>query len=201
MNFLTKLLFLWKRPKVIIITGNGRKAGKEAISQVLKHYFRVGRDILIFEAEAQEINKFAFYLKKAKLSVLVITHIGDIPPDKDFFAGEKDKIRRVMELAKTLPASVRLVLNYDDETVKEIDDFTNLKTLKFGFSSKSDIFASDIKLNGGTNFKVNYRGKIVPIWLDKLFSKEQIYSVLAAVSVGTILGLNLVEISQSFKEI
>ena len=54
--------------------------------------------------------------------------------------------------------------------------------------------------NGGTNFKINYQGKIVPFWLESS-SKEQIYSVLAAVAVGVVSGLNLVEISQSLKEL
>jgi UDP-N-acetylmuramoyl-tripeptide--D-alanyl-D-alanine ligase len=41
---------------------------------------------------------------------------------------------------------------------------------------------------------------VIPIWLEKLFGKEQIYSALAASAIGTILGLNLIKISQALKD-
>ena len=40
----------------------------------------------------------------------------------------------------------------------------------------------------------------MPVWLEGIFGKEQIYSALAAVCVGEILDLNLVEISQALKD-
>lgn len=104
------------------------------------------------------------------------------------------------ELAKILPPKSWLVLNYDDETVREIDDITNLKTFTFGFSERANFWVSNIKLNRGTNFKVNYKGSVVPFWLEGIFGKEQIYGALAAVAVGIIFGKNLVEISQALRE-
>jgi len=93
-----------------------------------------------------------------------------------------------------------LILNFDDETVRELKTETIAHPLTFGFQEEADFRASDIKLNSGTNFKINYKGNIVPIWLEKLFGKEQIYSTLSAVSVGVIFNLNLVEISQALKD-
>ncbi|MDP2967140.1 MAG: Mur ligase family protein [bacterium] len=192
-----KIKFFLRKPKVVIVIGESeenksssspfavarerQKMVKEAIFQVLKQYFKLDKDVLIFETEEKEINKFAFYLKNSKLPILVITGINDI------------------YLVKNLPVNTHFVLNYDDEKAKEINNLDNFKTMKFGFKEENDIFVSDIKENGGTNFKVNYDGKSVPFWLDGLLGQEQIYAILAAISVGTILGLNLVEISQSFK--
>ena len=45
-----------------------------------------------------------------------------------------------------------------------------------------------------------YKGNIVPIWLEYVSGKDQIYSALAAAVVGVIFDLNLVEISQVLKE-
>ncbi|GAI57101.1 unnamed protein product, partial [marine sediment metagenome] len=110
-----------------------------------------------------------------------------------------------------------LILNFDDETAREIKTETIAHSLTFGFQEGADFQASDIKyqtsegseggkegkaifdLNTGVNFKINYKGNIVPVWLEKLFGKEQIYSALAAVGVGVIFDLNLVEISQALK--
>ena len=199
MNIFEKIKFILKKPKVVVVTGNGRQTAKEAIYQVLSQHFKVEKEILVFEVGDKEIKKFGFFLKNSSRTILVITPVGDIPYDKEFFSGAKEEVKEVTLLAKTLPAQTNLILNFDDETVREIDDVTNLKTLTFGFGERADFKASDVKLNMGTNFKVNYKGNIVPVWLEKLFGKEQIYAALSAVAVGTIFDLNLVEISQALK--
>jgi UDP-N-acetylmuramoyl-tripeptide--D-alanyl-D-alanine ligase len=194
-EILDKIQFLIKRKPVIVVTGEGRILAKQAILTVLK-----GKDFFTASTEDKEIGKFEFFLKNSRLSILVVTQVGEIPFEEELFAGEKEKLERTIELAKKLRAQNWLVLNYDDETVREIDDITNLNTLTFGFSERADFFATDIKLNHGTNFKLNYKGNIVPFWLEATFGKEQIYSALAAAAVGTIFGLNLVEISQLMRE-
>jgi len=197
LDFVSKLKFLFRRPKIVVVTGNGRQTAKEAIFQVLKSHFKVGEEILILETDLEDIEEIKFYLKNSSLPVLVVSHLGDVPPDKIFFAGERNE--KIRALSKTIPAQSYLVLNFDDETVREIKDETNLQELTFGFQERADFKVTDIKLNGGTNFKINYKGNIVPVWLDKLFGKEQIYAALAAASCGNILGLNLVEVSQALK--
>ena len=192
--------------------------------------------------DPQDIEGLKFLVNKSSLFILVVSHIGDISPDpvrniplgkdinnscdwvsypagvsngadKDFFAGEREKTEEIRKLAKMIPVQNWLILNFDDETVREIADVTNLKTLTFGFQQGADFQASDIKLNGrdassareagepvlGTNFKINYKGNIVPVWMEGVFGKEQIYSALTAVCIGTILDLNLIEISQALK--
>ena len=204
MNILSKLKFIWKKPKVVIITGEGRTWAKEAIFQVLKEYFRIGNEILILETDLINYppgENVKFLIRKSPLPILMVTHIADIPSDKDFFAGEKERTEEIRKLLKFLPNQACLILNFDDETVRKIKEESNLRKITFGFQEGADFQATDVKLNSGTNFKINYQGNIVPIWLEKLFDKEQIYSVLSAIVVGTILGLNLIEISQALKKI
>lgn len=203
MNIFEKIKFLLKKPKLIVVTGNGRFCAKEAIFQVLNKYFKIGKEILIFETDLEKEKKFKFLIKHSSLPLLVVTHIGDIPFDKDYFAGEKEETGSIQKLAKLLPSYGYLILNFDDETIREIKDYNPPTALShkltFGFQEGADFQATDINLNSGTNFKINYEGNVVPIWLEKLFGKEQIYSALAAAAVGTILGLNLIEISQALK--
>jgi UDP-N-acetylmuramoyl-tripeptide--D-alanyl-D-alanine ligase len=202
MNFLSNIKFFWQKPKVVIVTGAGRKCAKEAIGQILNQNPATKKEVVLLESDLKnekELNQIKFFINKSSLSVLVVAHVGDIPPDKDFFAGEKEATEEITKLAKFLPPQSNLILNFDDETAREIADITNLKTLTFGFQPGCDFRVSDVMINGGTNFKVNYKGNIVPIWLDRLFGKEQIYSALSAVAVGIILDLNLVEISQALK--
>lgn len=100
-----------------------------------------------------------------------------------------------------LPSKGYLVLDFDEEDMRRLKDDASVKVLTFGLGEEADFTASDIKINGGTNFKINYGGNIVPVWLEERADKEQIRSILAAASVGTVLGLNLVEISQALKDL
>jgi hypothetical protein len=185
MNIFLKIKFLFKKPIAVVLVGGEKKALREAIGRVLGGSFKIGRDVFIFEAESGKIAKFAFFLKHSKLPILAINEPVSALPSKN------------------LSTNTYFVLNCDESKIRaNMADFDDFKTLKFGFKEgireKYDIFVSDIKINGNTNFKVNYQGKIVPFWLVGAYDDEgRIYAVLTAVSLATILGLNLVEISQS----
>jgi UDP-N-acetylmuramyl pentapeptide synthase len=91
-----------------------------------------------------------------------------------------------------------LLVNADEERNFQ----TTAKILKFGFSELADFKISDA--NGGeneTNFKLNYKGKSVPIWINKKLDLQGVYGILAAFCVGDILGLNVVEMSETLKNI
>jgi len=112
---------------------------------------------------------------------------------RDVFVFETEKTDNLSFFIK----HSKLPVLVDDEKVKAGEEI-----LSFGFDEKNDVFASDIKINGGINFKVNHKGSFVPFWTassGEADFKEQILPVLPAVCVGTFLGLNLVEISQSLK--
>jgi len=200
MKLCKKIKFLIERKKIVVVCGKGRETAKEAILKVLEKKFQIGKEIIVEAVENEKIEDFEFFLKKSPLAILVVTHVGDIPPEDIVFAGEKEEIEKIVKVAQRLPPLVRLVLNYDDETVREIDDLTNLHCTTFGLDEKADVFATNIKFNRGMNFKVSFEGSLVPFWLEGVFGKEQIYAALAAVAVGKIFGMNLVEISQNLKD-
>jgi len=203
-SIFNKLKSFWKKPKVVIVTGNGRKTAFEAISHLLKKYFEVNKNILVFETnlkDPQEFRKLQILAKKSELPTLVITHIGEIPTDKLSFNGSETEISEIRDFLKIFSQFKRryLVLNFDDDTVRNFKKENPVNSLTFGFQEGADFMCSDIKMNGGTNFKINYDGKTVPFWIEKALAKEQIYSILSAAAVGTILNLNLVEISETLK--
>jgi len=200
LKILSKIKLFFRKPRIIIIAGNGREASKRAIFAVLSKYFQDGKDFSVKETDDEEVTSFENIFKVPPGPILLVTHVGEIPIDKDSFAGDKEKIKETEKIIKRLPSQTHLVINYDDETLRAINGFLNLQTIKFGFNDRADIFSSDLKINGGTNFKVNYKGSIVPIWLNGIYGKEKIYAALSAVSIGVIFGLNLVEISQALKE-
>lgn len=214
-DFFRKFIFSWKKPRIIIITGKGYETTGEAAFQILKSYFKVRKiqnntlpliknknEIVILETDLTKIadtKKARFLIENSRQPILVITHISDIPPDRIFFAAEKQEVKEIEKLATVLPDSGFLILNFDDETVRKIKDVSKTYSSSFGFQEGADFQATDIHLNTGVNFKIDYKGNIIPVWLEKLFGKEQIYAALAATGIGKILGINLIKISQELK--
>ncbi len=208
---LSKNIPFLKKSWAIIVVGENKATTSEAIFRVLRKYLRTkkikekpsilssaGVEVLVFEA--QELTEAEKLIKKTRNPILIVTALGDIPPDHDFFASDLNKAIPIIKLAGVMPPFGYLVLNFDDETVRDIKSKTSAWTFTFGFQDNADFRATDVKLNGGTNFKINHRGNTVPVWLNGIFGKEQIYSALAASVVGEILKINLVKISEGLKE-
>ncbi len=199
-NIISKINFIFKKQKVVLIVGRTNQSAFNAIIKILNPHFKIGKDVLVFKTEDKKISDYEFFLKNSEQAILVITNIGNIPYESDFFAGERNPIKNTRKLVEDLPENTSLVLNFDDETSREIGDLKKFNTLKFGLQKEAGFRASDIKLNSGTNFKINHKGKVVPVWLKNTFGKEQVYSALAAGCVANIFGLNLVQISEAFKD-
>ena len=198
---MNKLFFSFKKPKAVLISGNGRETAKEAIFKVYSRHFRVGKEIIICNDSDKNAG---FFIKKSQLPILAVSRIGEYHPEKEFFAGEISEAREIEKLANLLPSRGYLILNFDDETVRDLKNKSIAHHITFGFGVRADVTASDIVLTQfptlGTNFKINYEGNIVPCWLENLFGKDNIYAALAASSIGLALGLNLVKASQALKD-
>lgn len=213
MNLLTKLLFLIKRPKIIIVVGNGRTCAAQAIFWILDRYFKtkkvsgrglgildvLTKEILVFEGDFEDKSRINFLIEKSSLPILAVTHSVVPPKDKQTFLGDKEKVEQMRQLAKSIPNHGYLLLNFDDEAVRRLKPENGVGFLTFGFQEGADFQATDINLGEGTNFKISYKGNTVPFWIKESYSKEQIYTALAVAACGAIFGLNLVDISQSFK--
>lgn len=186
---------------MILTAGKGRETAEEAIFRVIARHFKIGKEIIICDYADKDAD---FFFKKSRLPILVVSHIGEYHPEKEFFAGDIDRVKKIEKLASSLPSHTYLILNFDDETVRELKNKSMAHPITFGFGMRADVRATDIVLTQfparGTNFKINHEGNIVPCWLENLFGKENIYAALAAVSAGLVLGLNLVEVSEALKD-
>jgi len=196
-KIIRKLIFLWKNPRIIVIKD---EEIIKVVSHLLKRYFTVGilkekipdmfniikNKILIFNQKNED---FSFLFKNSRQPVLVIKEIEN---NEEF-----------IKLIKDLPDRAYLVLNFDNPEVRNLKKETVSNILTFGFYEGADIRATDINSgNEMVNFKLNYEGGFIPVWLkasSEMEEKETIYSTLIVASIGTIVGLNLVEISQSLK--
>ena len=194
-NFITKFLISKKR-KTIVVFSQDKGMTSEFIRAMLSRKFQTKKlsqeptiidalfkEILILEGSLQKTSDF---IKLTKSPILVLTKI-----DK-----EKDI---VAELLKSILVSSFVIANFDDQTTRSLFENNNFKGMTFGCQEGADILASDIRINSGINFKINYRGNTIPIWLPETSDQTHVYGSLAAICIGIILGLNLVEISEALK--
>lgn len=187
MNKISNILFLLKKPKLVIVSGSNSKIIKETAEKTLSSHLKKDEEVLVIENDLENIEEVKFLLKNSPFPVLVLNQESNI---------SLEKIRLLIE---SIPGQGFLVLNYDEEIIRQIKETSPVSLLSFGFEGRADFYASDIKINGGINLKMNYQGKSVPIWLEKAKWEEQIPSALAVVAIATIFGLNLVEISEALK--
>ena len=208
MDFIKKSILYFKKPKIIIVAANENKYPAKVIFKVLKPHFKVqklyekipdilsliSKEIFIIETDFKNyefLKNIKIILKNSQLPILVITHIGMIK-----FSQENLKA-----LVQEIPSWGSLIFNSDEKIVSEINKITNSKSFSFGFSEQADFMASDISEDKeSTSFKLNYKGNSVPVWLNQVFNKDEIYNVLSAICVGMLLGLNIIEMSDSLKD-
>ncbi len=163
-------------------------------------------EILILEMGADMPGDIAYLAGFVKSNAGIITDISQ--SHIEFFGSLENIAKEKGALVVGLEESSLAVLNGDNAYAEKMRDKIKARTITFGFSEKADLRATDISFNysenGGKNikglsFKLNYKGTSIPMRLNNILAKHQIYAALAAVAVGLEFGLNLVEIGSALQ--
>lgn len=185
------LLIIWKGIKLILIKD--------------KNY----PDILVLEMGADKPGDIKYLLNFAPCKIGILTNISE--SHIEFFGNLKKIIKEKESILTHLAKGGFAILNGDDENVKSLKEKIKCESLTYGFNSDVDVRAIELDINNsiisgkkasikGINFKVQYKGTIVPIFLPNALGKQHIYAALAAIAVGVANGLNLVEISEGLRK-
>jgi len=155
-------------------------------------------EILVLEMGADKIGDIKYLVKIAKPKIAVVTAIA--PVHLEFFGDLKNIIKEKKDILKFLKKDDWLIINNDDQEVRNFVSATAARQITYGINQPADLLASEIKIvkqneAWGTNFKLSYKGNLVPVFLPNVLGKPQIYAVLAGAAVGIIYELNLLEIS------
>jgi UDP-N-acetylmuramoyl-tripeptide--D-alanyl-D-alanine ligase len=160
-------------------------------------------DILILEYGADRPGDIKKLLKIARPNVSIITAVGEIPVHVEFYAGPEEVAREKGRLIEYLPAAGTAILNYDDETVMNLEPRTRARVMTFGFNKGAEVKASRLenRMEGdrpvGISFKLEYKGAYVPVRLNNAFGRAHAYAAAAAAAVGLTFGMNLAAISDA----
>jgi len=198
MNLFKKIILKIKKPKVIIVTEDDKSIIRSVFS-IINSHFKVrileGRlsvldlisgEVILINSSLEDLKLYDFLLENSQKSVLLFAGI-----NQEYYKGN----------FKDLSGFDLLLFNSDSVNISNFEKEEFSEVYGFGFNKKSDFQATDMKINSNTNFKLNYQGSIIPFWLEGRKEKKDVYSVLAGSSLGKILGLNLVSISEEMKGI
>jgi len=164
--------------------------------------------ILVLEMAADRPGDIKYLTEIIPCNIGVLTAIS--PAHTAFFKNIQGIIKEKKNIITHLSSENTAILNADDDNVLSLQKKTKARLLTYGLSSKAMIRAIEIEIDQdlhddrteikGLRFKVVYQNKMVSVFLPKVISFAQVYSVLAAFAVGISFDINLVEIVQSFKE-
>jgi|GEM_PF-2316033 len=187
MEQIQRIKFLIEKKPTIVLVGEKTEILRKFIEHLIFKELGQKKDIIILEGSEEKLQDFKFYLQKTEFGVIIL----------------KDEVKNfegLLNFLKDLPPKINLIFNFEEKKLRKLKDLINLHSLSFGTDEKADVFVSSLKFNFGMNFKISFGGATVPFWLEGVFGREYILSLLASVSFGVLYGINLVEISQYFKE-
>jgi UDP-N-acetylmuramoyl-tripeptide--D-alanyl-D-alanine ligase len=163
-------------------------------------------EILVLEMGADKPGDIPYLVDIAPCKVGVLTYISHAHTEA--FKTIKKIAQEKRVIISHLQRDGFAVLNFDNELVMQNANTTKAEIVTYGFKDGADFRATDINIiiseetnwPIGLNFKLNFKGNIVPVFLPDAIAEHVIPSALAALAVGHIFGVNLLDSIQALRE-
>jgi len=158
-------------------------------------------DWLVLEVGADRPGDIRKITKWLKPNIVVVTKLAEIPVHIEFFKSKEEIVAEKGNLVTALKHDGILILNSDDADVYAYRNKTTNQIMTYGLLGDAQIRATNYSVyyneeTGepfGLHFKVEYGNNSLPVRIIGTLGMNNIYSSLAALTVGIALGLNLVE--------
>lgn len=205
---------------VVAVTGsNGKTTTKEMVASVMAHRWkilktegnlnnRVGvpQTLLrlnerhkgaVIEMGVDNLGQTTRLCEIVRPTIGIITNIG--PDHLEFFGTMDVSAQAKAEMLDLLPSDGVAILNADDSYYDYLAARARCRVVSFGFSSKADVRAVDLKSDGrnGTIFRLLLPGAVRHAAAHiRVQGDHNVTNALAAGAVGSILGLSRGVIAQ-----
>lgn len=141
-----------------------------------------------------------------KTDAVIFTAIGETPVHIEFFDSRDHLVKEKSGLIKTLKKDGLLVLNADDKTVLGLKTKTKNRIITYGFNEEADIRGSEENIlyadSGepkGIIFRIDEEGKSLPVAVEGVFGRNQVYVSLASLALAFGLKLNMLDATNALK--
>ncbi len=171
---------------------------------------------LVLEVGADRVGDIKQLAKWLKPDIAVFTGVPAVPVHIEFFPTRDSLVKEKRFLLASVRSGGTIIVNHDDADTAEL--ITWLKQhqgectiISYGFNEGASFRASNdnyiydtvgegMDVPKGITFKFDHAGNSMPLSVAGIFGRQQIYPILAALAVGTVLKLNLVTLSQGLTE-
>lgn len=153
---------------------------------------------LIVEVGADRPGDIRNIARWLRPDIAVITGVSEIPVHVEFFSSPEAIVREKKALAEYLKAGGKLILNGDDERMKETHAAFRGASLTYGLEGHNDFSATDIEIlyenskPAGIHFRVKRAGASAPVLIRGALGRPRVYAALAAIAVAEVVGVDLV---------
>lgn len=163
-------------------------------------------EILILEMGADRPGDIEYLTSFVRSDVGAVTDVS--LSHIEFFKSLEDVAKEKGTLIRKLDENGLAIINMDNPHVAKMKEQLRSEVISIGFTEAADMRATDPafvyaddqnKEIKGLSFKLNYKGTTIPVRLDCVLAKHQIFSALVAAAAGVWFGLNLVEIAAALK--
>ena len=154
-------------------------------------------EILVVEMGVDRPHDMDHLMSFVKPDVAVLTAISYA--HSEFFDSIKDIIDEKQKIIILMKAGGTAIINYDDKNIRTVIQKTNNHVISYGIMENADVMATDIELcfrqchTTGLSFKLNYKGKMIPVRLHNICARHMVYAALAALVVADVLHINIIE--------
>ena len=161
---------------------------------------------LVLEIGADRPGDIKKITKWLSPDIVVVTRLGDIPAHVEFFGSPEALVEEKSHLVSALKKDGTLIINNDDKHALSMKKKFDGMVITYGLDRGAALSASHQQIvykkdaPSGVTFKVSYNGNSMPVTISGVLGIQHIYPVLAALSVGEHLKLNMVNMTQSIKE-
>lgn len=215
-------------PTVVAITGSvGKTSTKELVAAVLRQRSptlwsagnlnnEIGLPLTLLRLEQKHrfaVLEMGFYVEGeiaqlcdlARPNLGVITNIGPIHLER---AGSMEAIfRGKSELVRALPPNGWAILNWDDDWVRRMAEFSPAPVFRYGLTPEAELWADQIESEGleGIRFRFHHRqetGKVETLHVHlPLLGRHTVHTALRAAAVGLVCGMGWEDIIRGLRDV
>lgn len=160
--------------------------------------------VLIVEMGVDRPGDMDYLLSIVKPDIAVLTAVSHA--HSEFFTSVEDIAQEKQKIVTKMKVTGKAIVNADDKHVISVAKKTHAKIITYGTSDLAHYSASDIEVCfgkhnvTGLSFKLNYKGKVVPVRLKNVIARHMIYAALSALAVADILHINVVEAARDITD-
>ncbi len=158
---------------------------------------------LVLEVGADRPGDIRSVARWLRPDIAVFTGVPEIPSHIEYFKSVEELLKEKRALAEYLKPGGKLILNGDDKNARSLRPDFRGATITYGLEAENDFLGTheEIEYEGdvpvGIRLRIEHAGFSVPVSIRGALGKPRSYAVLAAVAVGTCVGVDPVSAARS----